>query len=208
MVIQTYIHTPYIYRTNRRIITNEKELIRAIENKTGATVRYIEFGVHKNNNVKDEFNSCNNGDDSSDGDVNSNYGGSGSSNGGNENSKHNKKGTINSYINPDSTFIQDIHSLQDLRLLIGGQGSGLINGLYLRPKSNNIILYQYLGWDVFNIYLKPRGEIYNWYNLYKNKSFCNLENDPFCDSPNTEVDIDVVVDIVVKALKNAKSHCV
>jgi hypothetical protein len=155
-------------RTNRRILTNEDDLIKQIEKETGAKVTYVEFG-------KSEKDTAEIGDDVNDTETDDGY---------------HHQGDI-----------------QKFRLLLGGQGSGLINGLYLRPSSSTMVLYQYQGWDVFHPYLKPIGGLYSWYNRDVSKSFCDQEIDPYCDSPDTEVNIEQVVEMVKLALKDSRSHC-
>jgi len=104
-------------------------------------------------------------------------------------------------------FLADIDSVQDLRVLVGGQGSGLINGLYLPAGSAVVVLYQFGGWDVFEEYLKPRGPYLWWVNQEESSSFCNQTLDRYCDSPDTVLDTPAVVSLLTDALKQARSHC-
>jgi hypothetical protein len=183
----TYMYYPIKFkhqRTNRRILTNEEYLIKRIEKETGAKVTYVEFG-------KSEKDTAEIGDDVNDTETDDGY----------------HQGDSEHLISNKSTYVDDIMKIQKFRLLLGGQGSGLINGLYLRPSSSTMVLYQYQGWDVFHPYLKPIGGLYSWYNRDVSKSFCDQEIDPYCDSPDTEVNIEQVVEMVKLALKDSRSHC-
>ena len=91
--------------------------------------------------------------------------------------------------------------------VVGIQGSGLINGWYLRPRSGTVVLYQFGGWDVFEEYLGPLGNYRYWVNGDEARSFCNRTSDPYCDSPDTEVDVSEAVAIVSEALATSRAHC-
>ena len=140
-----------VRRSNRRLLLNEADLIKAVANATGATIRLLDFG---------------------------------------------KNG-----------FRADIASMQTLRVLIGIQGSGLINGWYLPPQSGVVVLYQYGAWDVFDEYLSPRGPYAFWANGDPAKSFCNRTVDRFCDSPDTIVDIGAAVEVIYGSLMASRRHC-
>jgi hypothetical protein len=121
---------------------------------------------------------------------------------------HNATGAVVKWLNfGEHGFLEDVSSLQNLRVLVGGQGSGLINGWYLPPGSAVVVLYQYGAWDVFEEFLKPRGPYLWWVNQEESKSFCNRTIDRFCDSPDTLVDIPQAVSVIVDALKQSRSHC-
>jgi len=104
-------------------------------------------------------------------------------------------------------FLEDVGAVQPLRVLVGGQGSGLTNGLYLRPRSAVVCLYQLGGWDVFEEYLKPRGPYHWWVNTNPEASVCNKTIDRFCDSPDTVIDIPTAVEVIGTALAAARVHC-
>eukprot|EP00614_Pseudopedinella_elastica_P027974 CAMPEP_0172626514 /NCGR_PEP_ID=MMETSP1068-20121228/150692_1 /TAXON_ID=35684 /ORGANISM="Pseudopedinella elastica, Strain CCMP716" /LENGTH=278 /DNA_ID=CAMNT_0013436143 /DNA_START=272 /DNA_END=1108 /DNA_ORIENTATION=+ len=106
-----------------------------------------------------------------------------------------------------SGFDLDVGRVQDLRVMVGGQGSGLTNGLYLPSESPVVILYQYGGWDVFEEFLKPRGPLLWWTNSNASASVCNQSIDPLCDSPDTLVDIPEALAVIVRAFELSKSHC-
>jgi len=104
-------------------------------------------------------------------------------------------------------FLEDVKAVQPLRVLVGGQGSGLTNGLYLRPGSAVVCLYQLNGWDVFEEYLKPRGPYHWWVNTDPEASVCNKTIDRFCDSPDTMIDIPAALSVIKSALADARAHC-
>lgn len=104
-------------------------------------------------------------------------------------------------------FKADVAALQHVRVLVGGQGSGLTNGLYLRPHSAVVCLYQLGAWDVFEEYLKPRGPYRWWANSNPAASVCNKTVDRFCDSPDTVVDISAALEVIKSALADARARC-
>lgn len=104
-------------------------------------------------------------------------------------------------------FEEEVASLQDVRVLFGMQGSGLINGWYLPPQSGTVVLYQYGGWDVFEEYLGPLGNYAWWVNEDEGSSVCNHAIDPFCDSPDTVVDVEAALRILGRALATSRAHC-
>lgn len=103
---------------------------------------------------------------------------------------------------------EDVAALQATRVLVGGQGSGLTNGWYLPARSAVVCLYQLGAWDVFEEYLAPQRPYLRWVNSDPARSFCNRTVDPFCDSPDTLVDIPGVVAVIAEALARARDHCV
>ena len=139
-----------VRRTNRRLLLNEEELVKAITDATGATVRLLNFG---------------------------------------------------------NGYESDVASVQSLRVLLGVQGSGLINGWYLPPRSGVVVLYQLGAWDVFEEYLAPRGPYSYWINGDPARSFCNKSIDRFCDSPDTLVDISEAVGVIRDSLAASRRHC-
>ena len=53
----------------------------------------------------------------------------------------------------------------------------------------------------------PRGPYAFWANGDPAKSFCNRTVDRFCDSPDTIVDIDAAVKVIVESLMASRRHC-
>lgn len=104
-------------------------------------------------------------------------------------------------------FDQDARDLQHVHVLVGGQGSGLLNGWYLPPESSAVVLYQFGAWDVFDEYLSPRGPYLYWVNGNESNSVCNRTIDRFCDSPDTVVDIPAALAVIKRALDLAVAHC-
>jgi hypothetical protein len=106
-----------------------------------------------------------------------------------------------------SGYEADVAAVQSLRVLLGVQGSGLINGWYLPPHSGVVVLYQLGAWDVFDEYLTPRGPYSYWTNGDPDRSFCNKTIDRFCDSPDTLVDIPAATKVIVDSLAASRQHC-
>ena len=100
-----------------------------------------------------------------------------------------------------------VRGIQDVSVMVGMQGSGLINGLYLRDGAAVVVLYQVGGWDVFSEYLAPRGPYFWWANGNASSSYCAKGTDPYCDSPDEVLDAIAVRGVVAEALQGAMGVC-
>ena len=100
------------------------------------------------------------------------------------------------------SFGQQVAAVSGLSVLVGMQGAGMSNALYLRPGAVAVVLYQFgAQHDLFAELLRPRGPYLTWINAHERNSVCNRTVDRFCDSPDTIVDEQEFVKLMSKALK-------
>ena len=102
-------------------------------------------------------------------------------------------------------FREQLRRMGDYALLVGMQGAGLINGLFLPAGAHVVVLFQYnAASDSFAQLLRPRVASYRrWVNVNKENSFNDPEKDPFHDIADTIVDeaeFRMIVDSVYQRL--------
>lgn len=75
----------------------------------------------------------------------------------------------------------DIYQIQYLSLLIGIQGSGMINGLYLSSLTSVVAIYLNSGWPLSSgdplEYLSARGPYLRFINQNKSSVICSVAED-------------------------------
>lgn len=106
-------------------------------------------------------------------------------------------------------FLSKVQSMQNLSVLLGMNGAGLMNALYLPPYAVAIQMVPYeanVNWEYFGKILTARGPYLEWHNEHKDRHFQNMETDPRNSNANTDVHIDEVVDLVKIALGIAEEH--
>jgi len=91
--------------------------------------------------------------------------------------------------------------MADVAVLVGMQGAGMTNGLFLPAGAAAVVLYE-LGAveDLFAELLRPRGPYLAWVNEHEENSVCDQAADRFCDSPDTVVDVGEFIEVLAKAL--------
>ena len=100
------------------------------------------------------------------------------------------------------SFGQQVAAVSGFSVLVGMQGAGMSNALYLRPGAVVVVMYQFgAQYDLFSELLRPRGPYLTWTNAHERNSVCNRTVDRFCDSPDTLVDEQEFVALMRKALK-------
>ena len=76
---------------------------------------------------------------------------------------------------------RDIYSLQRLAVVIGLQGSGMVNGLYLSPVSSVLAVYLNDGWPISNgdplALIGHRGPYIRHVNTNSSKILCSRHED-------------------------------
>jgi len=96
--------------------------------------------------------------------------------------------------------------MQSFNVLIGMNGAGLINALYMPSDSVVIQLVPYqaqLNFKEYGQLLRLRGPYLEWHNNHENKSV-PVPGDQSCSNDNTIVDVNEFVDLVKKAIKMLK----
>lgn len=93
----------------------------------------------------------------------------------------------------------DIEQLQYLTVLIGLQGSGLINGLYVSPYTSVVVYYLNNGWPISSgdplEYIAARGPYIRHINTDPTKVLCHIQDDHVCHF--SSIDPYPVVSIVI-----------
>ena len=86
-------------------------------------------------------------------------------------------------------------------MMIGLQGAGMMNSLFLEKGSSVVCLFQYnAASDSFRRLLKPLFNYYTWVNTHVNNSVTNLTHDPHHDQADTIVNISEFLDVIKIAL--------
>ena len=100
------------------------------------------------------------------------------------------------------TFIQQIKYVKEGgNMMIGLQGAGMMNSLFLEKGSSVVCLFQYnAASDSFRRLLKPLFNYYTWVNKNINNSVTNLTLDPYHDQADTIVNISEFLDVIKIAL--------
>ena len=88
------------------------------------------------------------------------------------------------------TMRDQLDSMQKYSILVGMQGAGLINGLFLPKAAHAVVLFQYnAASDSFAELLRPRLTSYKrWINHNESNSRNDRDKDPFHDIADTIVD--------------------
>jgi protein O-GlcNAc transferase len=103
------------------------------------------------------------------------------------------------------TYLEQLAAVQRFTVLVGMQGAGMINAMYLREGAVAVVLFQYGATeDMFRRLLSSRGPYLHWVNGHENNSICNTTIDRFCDSPNTIVDPTEFVALLRSALAESQ----
>ena len=99
-------------------------------------------------------------------------------------------------------FAAQVAAMTDVSVLVGMQGAGMTNGIFLPTDATAVVLYE-LGAveDLFAELLRPRGPYLAWVNKHEANSVCDKAVDRFCDSPDTVVDASEFLLLMAKALK-------
>uniref|UniRef100_A0A4Q8K6M3 U10-Liphistoxin-Lth1a_1 n=1 Tax=Liphistius thaleban TaxID=1905330 RepID=A0A4Q8K6M3_9ARAC len=103
---------------------------------------------------------------------------------------------------------EQIQKVQEYNVLIGMNGAGLINGLFLPKTSVAVQLVPYKAQLNVNEYanlLKARGPYLEWHNSHPELNH-PAPDDPFKNASDTVVDVNEFVDMVSKALKLHKAQ--
>eukprot|EP00602_Paraphysomonas_sp_CaronLab_P011825 CAMPEP_0185044108 /NCGR_PEP_ID=MMETSP1103-20130426/43268_1 /TAXON_ID=36769 /ORGANISM="Paraphysomonas bandaiensis, Strain Caron Lab Isolate" /LENGTH=311 /DNA_ID=CAMNT_0027584343 /DNA_START=577 /DNA_END=1512 /DNA_ORIENTATION=- len=106
---------------------------------------------------------------------------------------------------------EDLKQIQHLSVLVGVQGSGMINALYMSSVSVATALYLNDGWPISSgdplAILGMRGPYMRHINTDKAKVVCDLESDKFCDSGDLVVDAETYGELVKNALDQHERAC-
>lgn len=101
------------------------------------------------------------------------------------------------------SFTKQVDIVQRYNILIGMNGAGLINALYLPLKSVAVQLVPYkaqLNYSEYKRLLKARGPYLDWYNTHSNLSQ-SVPGDAFNNSADTYVQVNEFVALLHEALK-------
>ena len=90
-------------------------------------------------------------------------------------------------------------------VLVGVNGAGLMNGIYLGEGAVTIQLVPFnatqLNVREFGNILKSRGPYLEWWNKHEELNRGNLERDPYNSQADTEVHVDEFTQLIRDALK-------
>jgi hypothetical protein len=127
----------------------------------------------------------------------------------------------------ESTIEADLTQIQLLSALIGLQGSGLINGLYLSRFTSVVVYYLNDGWPISSgdplELLSARGPYLTHINTDLSKVSCNLSDDQvslppplsprtltpveYCDSGDLRIDEETYARTITEALDRHQASC-
>ncbi|XP_046370720.2 alpha-1,3-arabinosyltransferase XAT3-like [Haliotis rufescens] len=105
------------------------------------------------------------------------------------------------------SFKQQIEKVQEYSVLVGMNGAGLMNGLFLSPGAVTVQLVPFradLNFKEFGQLLKNRGPYLEWHNEHANLSQ-ELPNDPYHGQSDTTVQVGEFVELIKKALQLVNS---
>jgi hypothetical protein len=99
--------------------------------------------------------------------------------------------TVNVIHFEQMTMREQITSMANYSIVVGMQGAGFINALFLSKHAHVIVLFQYnAASDSFGALLRPRLRKYNrWINSHEQNSFNDVDKDPYHDIADTKVDM-------------------
>eukprot|EP00118_Oscarella_pearsei_P010573 m.65828 g.65828 ORF g.65828 m.65828 type:complete len:170 (+) comp35332_c0_seq3:3-512(+) len=102
------------------------------------------------------------------------------------------------------TFAEQVSMMLEYTVLVGMNGAGLMNGIYLGNGAVAIQLAPFnatqLNVGEFGNILQSRGPYLEWRNEHEEKNHGNRERDPYNSQADTEVDIDEFVLLIKQAL--------
>ena len=105
------------------------------------------------------------------------------------------------------TFTQQIKYVKEGgNMIIGMQGAGMINSIFLEKGSSVVCLFQYnAASDSFRRMLKPLHNYYTWVNTHIKNSVTNLTLDPYHDQADTIVNVSEFLDVIKIALSTVNT---
>ena len=108
------------------------------------------------------------------------------------------------------TMREQVSSMKKYSVLVGMQGAGLMNGMFLSKAAHVIVLFQYnAASDSFAELLRPRLASYKrWINHNLTNSFNDEEKDPYHDIANTVVNIEEFELLWKLEMDSMTSECV
>jgi hypothetical protein len=108
------------------------------------------------------------------------------------------------------TMREQVLSMRRYSVLVGMQGAGLVNGMFLSKAAHVVVLFQYnAASDSFAELLRPRLASYRrWMNHNVTNSFNDEEKDPFHDIANTVVDLEEFRLLWKLEVDSMRSECV
>jgi protein O-GlcNAc transferase len=103
------------------------------------------------------------------------------------------------------TFKEQVKAVQRFTVLVGMNGAGLMNAIYLPEGAVAIQLAPYnatqLNVNEFGKVLKSRGPYMEWRNTHAEKSSSTREADPFNSQADSEVDVAEFIELIQEALR-------
>ncbi|ELU00677.1 hypothetical protein CAPTEDRAFT_225389 [Capitella teleta] len=106
-------------------------------------------------------------------------------------------------------YYEQVRAMQQLSVLIGMNGAGLINAVYLPSYAVAVQLVPYkanVNWRFYGDMLRARGPYMEWHNKDKSRHRQNLELDPSNSNADTDIDIEEIVDLARSAIGMAEEH--
>lgn len=107
----------------------------------------------------------------------------------------------------DYTLREQLALARSYALLVGMQGAGFINALFMSRDAAVVVLFQYgAASDSFGKLLRPRLSYHRWINEHRALSFTDTTRDPYHDNADTIVSINEFQAVVRKAVSKICSR--